>query len=224
MLEKLKNIKEHITQGKNAFTFDPARFNDPLATQVEWTPVKSSSGSNFRSHKLVEVNPSRLEYFPTLQSQLFSFTFIGAGLAIPLFALMGGMNFGEEDTLKLVGFMVLFGVVFAGVGILTLRKNKIPIVLDKVTGRCWKGRKGPDQKPELMDSDLVPRLNEIHAIQLLSQYVRSDKKSYYLYELNIVMNDGKRHNIMKHGSKRFIRSDAEVISRFLDIPVWDAAG
>ncbi len=223
MLDKLKNLKEHITQGKNAVTFDASRFNDPLAEQIQWTALKSG-GSNFQSHKLVEVGPSRMEFHPTWKSKLFSLVFILAGIAFPLFFITVGIDFADPDAMKTVGFLSVFGLVFAGSGVFFYRKNSVPVVFDKMTGRFWKGRQGPDENPELKNSDMAPYLKDVYAIQLLSQYVRSDKNSYYVYEINFVMGDTKRYNVMRHGGKRQIRQDAEKIARFLGKPLWDAAG
>ena len=76
--------------------------------------------------------------------------------------------------------------------------------------------------------DLVERgdssapLSSIHALQLLSEFVSGSKSSYYSYELNLVLNDGSRINVVDHGNLERLRSDASALSRFLDKPVWDA--
>ncbi|MDP6491172.1 MAG: hypothetical protein QGG69_05335 [Kiritimatiellia bacterium] len=58
--------------------------------------------------------------------------------------------------------------------------------------------------------------------QLLSEYCRSDKSSYYSYELNLVLQDGSRINVVDHGNKTKLREDAATLSEFLGRPVWDA--
>lgn len=223
MLNKLKNLKEHFDQGRNAITFDASRFNDPLAEQIQWTALKSG-GSNFHSHTLTEVGPSRMEFQPTMKSKMFSMVFILMGVAMPVFFGMTAIDFAEPDALKFVGFISLFGLMFIGAGIFMYRKNSVPIVFDKITGRFWKGREGPDKFPDKDTSDLAPYLRDVHAIQLISQYVKSDKSSYYVYEMNFVMKDTKRYNVMRHGGKRQIRRDAEKMAAFIGKPVWDAAG
>lgn len=79
MLERLKTFIEEAT-GVEAF--DPSRFNDPLALQVEWTPRKSG-GANFRTHKLVQVDFNRIEFRATLVAKFFYsiFLLVGVGLA-----------------------------------------------------------------------------------------------------------------------------------------------
>ena len=76
--------------------------------------------------------------------------------------------------------------------------------------------------------DLVERgdssapLSSIHALQLLSEFVSGSKSSYHSYELNLVLNDGSRINVVDHGNLDRLRSDANTLSRFLDKPIWDA--
>jgi hypothetical protein len=52
--------------------------------------------------------------------------------------------------------------------------------------------------------------------------VTGNKNSYYSYELNLVLDDGSRINVVDHGNLDRLRSDAQTLSRFLDKPVWDA--
>ena len=51
-----------------------------------------------------------------------------------------------------------------------------------------------------------------------------NKNSYYSYELNLVLEDGSRVNVVDQGNLKRLRSDAQTLSRFLDKPVWDATG
>ena len=221
MFDKLKNLSEHISQAKNAITFDASRFNDPLAEQIQWTALESG-GSNFKTHKLIEVSPSRMEFQPTLGSKLFGLLFIASGVIIPIVFILTSFQSQDPEMTRMSLFSILFGAVFVGVGYLTYRKFSIPIVFDKVNGRFWKGKTDNDQPNA--DKEGAMKLSDVYAVQLISQYVKRDKKSYYIYELNFVMGDTKRYNMIRHGGKRQIRRDAEKLSGFLGIPLWDAAG
>ena len=66
------------------------------------------------------------------------------------------------------------------------------------------------------------KLDSIHALQLISEYCRGNKSSYYSYELNLVMEDGSRMNVVDHGNQAKLREDAQTLSTFLDKPAWDA--
>jgi hypothetical protein len=56
----------------------------------------------------------------------------------------------------------------------------------------------------------------------LTEYVSGNKNSYYSYELNLVLNDGSRINVVDHGNLKQLRSDTQTLSQFLGKPVWDA--
>ena len=65
-------------------------------------------------------------------------------------------------------------------------------------------------------------LKHAEAIQLIREYVRGNKSSYYSYELNLICSDGNRINIVDHGALRKLREDAALLAEYLSIPVWDA--
>jgi len=43
-------------------------------------------------------------------------------------------------------------------------------------------------------------------------------------EVNLVLADGNRMNLVDHSNQSAIREDAQALSAFLDLPVWDASG
>ena len=95
------------------------------------------------------------------------------------------------------------------------------MVFDKMKSSFWKGRKTPEKGfPQNVPKDCV-HLQDIHAIQLISEFV-SGKSSYYSYELNIVKKDGSRLNVIDHGSKAKLKQDDHALSMFLNKPIWDA--
>ena len=52
--------------------------------------------------------------------------------------------------------------------------------------------------------------------------MRGNKSAYYSYEMNLVLNDGKRLNVVDHGNQAKLREDAQTLATFLNVPVWDA--
>jgi len=66
------------------------------------------------------------------------------------------------------------------------------------------------------------KLEDIHALQLISEYCGGNDGSYYSYELNLVLENGKRINVVDHGNKNKLRKEANNLSAFLAKPVWDA--
>ena len=97
-----------------------------------------------------------------------------------------------------------------------------PKVFDKRRGAFWKGRAGHQGVLARSGDTHSGDLEDVHALQLISEYCRSDKSSYYSYELNVVLEDGARVNIVDHGDHSRLREDAAALSAFLGKPVWDA--
>ncbi len=201
---------------------DPSRFNDPVALQTLWTPAKGG-GANFRTHKLVEVDSGRLEFRASWGAKLFYLVFLllGLGLLVAFSAFKfasSGFSFDVETIMPLA-----FGLVFACVGGGLWLAGTAPIVFDRHKGAFWKGRKSPDQVFDKAQLKKYARFEDIHALQILSEHCRGNKSSYYSYELNLVLKDGRRLNVVDHGNLNKLRADALILSAFLKKPVWDVA-
>ena len=65
-------------------------------------------------------------------------------------------------------------------------------------------------------------LNDIHALQVLSELCQSNKGPYNSYELNLVLKTGKRISVIDHSHLHKICEEADRLSTFLGKPVWDA--
>lgn len=221
MFDKLRKIKNQLINAGNAITFDPTRFDDPLAEQIRWTPLKSG-GSNFRTHKLFEDSNIRVGFKPTIGARLFGIVFIFVGLVSPIAIGYGNIqvdsNLIESETV----FMIAFGVAFFSIGSYIYYSYSKPIVFDKLSGQYWKGWKKPERSVGREPLENGAWLRNIYALQIIEEYIRNDDNSYYSYELNLVLRNGERLNVIDHGSKRKLLSDAQVLSKFLDKPIWDA--
>ena len=218
----LKKIVESLKKLSNRnFTFDPSGLDDPVAMRTEWRQLKSG-GSNFRTHKLIEVNYHRFEFKATVFMKIFCMIFFIAGLAV--FFVFGtntiDMHNFSMDFESL--FPLLFGLIFALVGALLLYFGTKPIVFDKTYGYYWKGRKEPAQTYDQSIKKASTPLSNIHALQIISEHVSSSKSSYWSYELNLVLNDSSRLNVIDHGKLESVRTDAQKLSGFLGVPVWDS--
>jgi len=219
MLNKLKKLVKEA--GKRFEPFDASVFDDPLALQTDWMPLKGG-GSNFRTHNLVSENYNRTAFKASLGAKAFSSVFILVGLGLPSFQIysvfQNGSALFEGDFLPLL----LFGSIFSVAGALLFYSYAKPVVFDKTNGFFWKGWKAPDITSVENPDKHSARLSSIHAIQIISEYVRGDKKSYYSYELNLILKNGSRLNVIDHGDIYKIRDDANVLSQFLGKPVWDS--
>ena len=215
LFQKLKGLVEDHEP------FDPSRLEDPVAQLTAWKPARGG-GANFRTRRLVMVTPHRIEFRASVVAKIFFGGFLlgGIGVALGVSAfhfLTGTLSFRTETLMP-----VLVGIVFAAVGGCLLYFGTAPIVFDKSRGFFWKGRKTREGVFHSDSSNHFAALEEIHALQLISEYCRGRKRSYYSYELNLVLRDGKRINVMDHGDCKKLREDADSLSRFLQRPIWDA--
>ena len=201
--------------------FDPSALNDSVAMQTDWTPVEKG-GASFQTHKLVAVNSNRIEFRVLMAIKLSYLIFLLAGIAM----ITGGfyaMLSSEAFSLTEETFVAFFlGLIFAALGGSLLRFGTASIVFDQRRGYFWKGRKAPDEILHTEALENFAKLEQIHALQLISEYCRSDKTSHYSFELNIVLKDGSRINVVDHGNQKKLRDDATALSEFLGKPVWDA--
>lgn len=198
--------------------------DDPVARRTEWKPL-ARGGSNYRSHRLVDGFPSRLAFQMSAQSWVFVVLFGLISVGVPSFMIHGFIQEkGPEESLPDVIVMTLVMLLFctltvvlylslASRGIFDLRARLYmysPALGDKSTRNRARARKG------------VP-FDQIHALQIVSEYVRRQKRSYYSHELNLVLESGERLNVVDHGDLEALRRDAATLARHLECPVWDAS-
>ncbi len=173
------------------------------------------------THVLKEAAPGRVEFKARGMALLFPVFFIAVGIGVIITAGLFWFKQGDKE----IVFLGLFGFVFFLAGLFILRAWMTPRVFDRSTGFYWRGRKIPDNS-NVQSIKECCRLIDIHAIQLLDEYIRSSSDngrntSFYSYELNLVLKDGKRLNVVDHGKLSLIRDDAAKLAGFLNVPVWD---
>lgn len=220
MLSKIKQALESFSDRGPGF--NPATLNDPVALQTAWRPAKRG-GTNFRTHKRVDIDPHRCEFRATPGIRLFSLLFLVVGLGIAIGFWVTRLASGAAPELNAETLVpTAFGLIFVLVGGVFLYNNLTPIVFDRQKGFFWKGRKAPDQVFNPAEIKTCAALDTVHALQLLREYCRGNKSSYYSYELNLVLRDGTRLNVIDHGNLKALREDAAQLGAFLGKPVWDA--
>ena len=225
MFKAIEKIKDAIQKSNVRTVIDPAVFNDPLALQTDWSPA-SPGGSNFKTHKLHEVNGQRMEFRATMGMMLFAGIFLVVGLGIMAIAPWRLWITGEPFAKDMI-LLPIFGLLFAGVGGYMLYSALTPIVFDTGHGYFCKNRRKPEHSFTVVDIKNHVPLTRIHALQLISERVSSSNSqgrssSYKSHELNLVLNDGTRLNVVDHGCVTTIRADARRLAAFLGKPLWDA--
>jgi len=219
MLEKLKEKIE------NLFLDEPAvnifSFGDPVAEKVDWTPLKKD-GSRFRTQQVEAIGYNRVEVVPTIEVKLLGMLYIVADSVFVFWLLYSEyLDFQLIDDYK-SGIITLIFIASAIMGIVLYVKFFKRQNFDKQSGYYWVGKKGPRQTYDFKEDERFIELRTIHAIQLVKHLVKSGESTFYSYELNLVLNNLKRVNVMNHGKLNKLREDAEALSKFLNVPVWDA--
>lgn len=201
--------------------FNPTTIDDPIAQQCSWRPAKGG-GTNMGTHRLKESDSSRLEFKVNPGALIFPgvFAVVGFGVLIG----MGVSGIVKGDLIEM-GMGVLFGGIFALVGVLIMRNWSTPRIFDFSLGCYWKGRKAPNPYGNEWPKDSC-RISDIHALQLLKERCTSSSSSsghrstYYSYEINLVFHDGQRLNVVDHGNQNHIIEDSEKLAQRLNVPVW----
>jgi hypothetical protein len=201
--------------------FDPTEFDDPLATEIKWTPIESG-GANFRTYKFFSKGANKAGFKSTFRIKLLGFTimiiglFLGAG--IPIVQYING------DPLKIWQAIILIvaGLGFFSGGVLMLRSYSQYLVFNKKVGCFWKGALEHQSTEKIEKEKVSIKLDEIYALQIIPEYIKDKDGSFTSYELNLVTENGKRHHLIDHGDRTDMIADANKLSDFLGIPVWDA--
>jgi hypothetical protein len=206
-----KKLKDLFRWDKPGEPIDLREFEDPLAEQISWEPLVSG-GTNFRTHKLKKVDLHLTKVVPTtgliLFSALFALTPLVAGYLI--------LSQGEQQPLALA-----IMAVFLAVGGYFLYRASQVTTFDHRFRNCrgyfrhWEGQS--QLFPPARD---IP-FSRIHALQIIRERVSGNKRRYWSYELNLVLQDGQRCNLMDHANLSRLQEDAQTLGRLLGVPVWD---
>ena len=196
----LKNIFALFQDNREIL--DLSAFENEIAFKTSWVPLVVG-GTNFCTHR-AQKNPSLagdvFVFITTIQAYLLAFSFVALGA---MFAITSAASrFADMSVLLGLGFLA-FGCWYQW----SLRQKESRF--DRYSNELTQGKKSFD-------------LKNAEAIQLIREYVRVNKSSYYSYELNLICSDGSRINIVDHGALRKLREDAALLAEYLSIPVWDA--
>ena len=198
---------------------DLSRFNHPLALKTEWTPL-SGVGSTFKTRNLHRIGPHRIE-FRHSPGHLFLWGSFILAAAVILVLQLPGMPMDLRSEGAILRSLALLGpILFITCGSLALIFQG-KAVFDRSEGFFWHGRrKGPR-----MPACHCP-LKSITALQILRERLSDvDNSSYrFSYELNLVLDDGQRLNVLDHGSLPDVRLAAVEVQKFLPTnpPIWDS--
>lgn len=213
----LSNFIKNLVQATKTTAFDPGVFNDELASKVSWSP-KAGGGANFKTKSLVKISDSELQYKASSFGKIFGVLFIIFPLVFTVLGITAISKFG----FKIEGILfALVPLIFIGVGIFIIKKFNSTITFNKSSGYFHRSKKKEVTSLAVQEDAHNFKLDTIKALQILPERVRGDKSSYTSYEINLVFEDGSRYNIVDHGHRKSIETDAVTLSDFLGVPAWN---
>ncbi len=192
--------------------FDRELEVEPVATDgviraenLVWIPV-APGGTNLRTHRLVPTPESGYTFKPSF-GRLFRTPFSLAG-AISLLLGIVLMATGHREGLFLLPSCLFLGGPLVWNLYLRLKQP----FFDPMDRIFYRGRRHRAPVP----------FDEIVALQILSEMCRPAKDSPFLsYELNLVLKDNRRINVVDHSDRTQLRSDAETLAEFLKVPLLE---
>lgn len=148
-----------------------------------------------------------------------------------VFALMGFLPTSDESLWggTPIAHAVACGIFTVGCGLggwYAQRYLSRRHVFDLSSGMYWQGR---GEVGQVCEHGYISRdefsLKKICALQIVTKWCKdssSTHKGFYGHELNMVLVDSSRINLLNQEDKRSLTSDARELSAFLGVPIWSA--
>ena len=140
---------------------------------------------------------------------------IAASVIFFIYAIYGSSETIISDFILLCLFLGLFLIVFH---YQYSRAQNIRKTFDLITGEYCCNYK--DTSNYVYNA----QLSEIYALQIIKEQVKIKRRksshyyTYNSYELNMILKDGRRVNLMDHNKKEHLYNDAKTLAQFLKIP------
>jgi len=201
--------------------FDSSVFGAGLAQETRWVPLVNG-GTTLGSHRLRRASLNRLQFVTTGRARLWFASVAGFGcFIIGLPWILSAV--GEPVPWAAIPLCFLFGLCWVGLALYLWSRFGVFYNLDRRLGVSWKGN-GPPPDGEPKGSEGVVLLERVRALQILRECIENEGYALYSYELNMVLDDASRVNVVDHGDIGRIRREAVTLAEFLGgVPVWDAS-
>ncbi len=215
-LEKLEKINNYISS-----------INDSIVKNSSFQPLKWW-WSNFKTHKLIIDTYWNIIFkvwtlFPTIFVWIFSIPIV---ITLIIFFSYIISNFNNLNTTELINYVfpiLLFSSFSIPIGIIFYF-----LFVSKIFDfQNWYYYNLRYQKNiySLLNNEKyknkIIAINQIHALQIIKERVQSKNSSYYSYELNLILKDSNRMNVIDHGNLETIRQNAEQLANRLWVKIWD---
>ncbi len=193
-----------------------------LAMRVSWSPILNPSiklkgwqdmtNNKKRELKVNIVDDVLINIAPKLTSKIVSFYPFMLGFVVLSITLF-------SDKFDWVMFFTSLGLIIAGIWF--IGTNKTVYYFNKAKNNYGFREYGLLSHKVLKDEQILS-ISSISALQVI--YLKRGSGDSDLWELNLITQDAKRHNIMQNTYRVELAKNAQKLSKFLDIPVWEDTG
>ncbi|MEM6515451.1 MAG: hypothetical protein AAF688_04655 [Bacteroidota bacterium] len=190
---------------------------EDIKKEVSKLPL-ALGGASFETQVLYKKASHRYEFKPSRGYGFFCGAFVIVPFIIIAVVLYQNANQFNYGIIENSWPLLLFVLVWSLATLFLLRTLFRPIVFDKSINRFYKGffkNKTKDAKHNISMSRIV-------ALQIIGEIVSGKDKSYNSFELNLVLDDASRINVIDHGNLKGVISDADSLSQFLNVPICTA--
>ena len=180
------------------------------------TPLKRSTAS-FQDAKL-SFSDSWVKITPHIINYLFFSVFLIFGLAI---IILSQSHMGLEDTTDKI-FALVIGGIFTIVGLsgMFYPKFSAKAEIDLLNKKFYPKGKRKFLSTINPQEELEIPLERFKFLRILTKTGRHSKGgTYHCYELNLVIDDDHRYNLLNHGNEKKLLQDAQKLSEILNIPI-----
>lgn len=178
---------------------------DPVPDDLDWTPLRAG-GAVFRTHR-VQHDDVRFELVPSGSARAL----IGTSSLIGFVLLIGGVILWRWHAD--MGALIVGVVMFVVAQILVLLLHRLldhRHVFDRASGRySWTRRPAGSLA-----------LAELRGLQITNKRVIGPESDHDSEELNLVLANGQRVNVLDHGDTQTLHADAHALATWLGKPLW----
>lgn len=89
-----------------------------------------------------------------------------------------------------------------------------------LTGYYWQGDESLTQIDQIKKTKGATLLSNIIGIQILDEQIGDKKSKHTSYELNLILKSNHRIDVTDHGDRGAIINGANVLSTFLNAPIY----
>ena len=185
--------------------------DDPIAKKVSWKPA-NPGGTKVKITKMVSEE-GKLKVKLSRGVVILGYVLLSG--SIPISIAFSSAIYNHQG-----GAFFLLPLVHGSVptffGCYLIHQKKLH-TFDKIAGKYYKGK----YSNQVMDESesKAGYIEDIHSIQLIREHVAAKETTYYSYELNIVLKDASRINIMDHSHLKNIKKSAEMLSAYIGVPI-----